>query len=159
MLLLGVISHRFLLVIALGVAASTAKAQDPRLRPGTTIRFSTGTSDRPHIGELARATPDSLFLQSCPTCSSLSYSRIEVNRLAVFRRANRGLRFLTGFGYGGLLGLGAALLGATTCHGGDKCDGWLVLIPTGGLLGGLVGGLVGYLSTPYSWVPIPYGRQ
>ncbi len=148
--------HIFLLLIALGSTSSRAAAQDPRLRPGATIRFGTDTSDALHVGQLALATADSLFLQRCVTCGRLTYSRIEINRLAVFHPAHRGLRFLTGFGYGGLAGLGLGLLAAISCHGiGDECDGGIILIPFGGLLGGLVGGLIGYL-TAYSWDPIAH---
>ena len=147
-------SQSFLLVLAFAAASSTAAAQDARLRPGTTIRFATATSDTVHVAELDHATSDSLYLGRCGTCTRLSYSRMEVNRLAVFHPAHRGSRFLTGFGFGGLAGLGLGLLAATSCHGGDRCDGGIVLIPFGGLLGGLVGGLAGYL-TAYSWDAIP----
>ena len=148
--------HIFLLVIALDMTSSAVAAQDPRLQAGATIRFGTGTSDTLYVGQLARATADSLFLQRCVTCGRLTYSRIEVNRLAVFHPAHRGLRFLSGFGYGGLAGLGLGLLAAKSCHGiGDECDGGILLIPIGGLLGGLVGGLIGYL-TANSWDPITH---
>lgn len=148
-------SHGLILLVALGAALSPATAQDPRLRPGATIRFGPSGTDTVYVGQLARATPDSILLRRCTNCSRLSYSRIDVNRLAVFQPAHRGSRFLTGFGYGGLAGLGLGVILAKSCHGiGDECDGGIVLIPFGGLLGGLIGGLIGYL-TAYTWDPVP----
>jgi hypothetical protein len=142
------------------IAASTSAGQDTRLRPGATIRFNTDTTARPHIGELARATPDSLLLQRCPTCARLGYSLAEVDRLAVFRRVGRGTRFITGYGLGGLIGLGVGALIANACNGiGDECDGTLIIVPAAGVLGGLVVGLIHYWSTPYTWDPIPSGRR
>ena len=137
---------------------SSAAAQDPRLRPGTRIRFGIGTTETLHVAELGQATPDSLVLRQCQSCNRLSYGRVEVNRLAVFSRVPAGMRVVSGFGYGGLVGLGIGLLGASMCHGtGDQCDGGIILVPAVGLLGGLVGALIGYL-TAYSWHPIPGGR-
>src|SRR5437762_4363485 len=133
--------HIFLLVIALGSTSSRATAQDPRLRPGAAIRFGTDTSDALHVGQLARATADSLFLQRCVTCGRLTYSRIEINRLAVFHPAHRGLRFLSGFGYGGLAGLGLGVLAAKSCHGlGYECDGRVSSLSLCGCAGRLGGG-------------------
>lgn len=148
-------SYGLSLLVALVAAFSPAKAQDARLRPGATIRFSPSGTDTVYVGQLARATPDSILLRRCTNCSRLSYSRSDLNRLAVFHPAHRGSRFLTGFGYGGLIGLGLSVIVARSCHGvGDACDGGIVLIPFGGLLGGLVGGLAGYL-TAYTWDPVP----
>ena len=140
-------------------ALSTAAAQETMLRSGARIRFRTNDSvqlakDSLHVAQLARLTRDSLIVQRCMTCARLGYARAEVKHLEVFRPSDRGSRFLTGFGVGGLLGLGLGVLGATTCHGGDKCDGAIFLIPFGGIVGGLIGGMGGYL-TAYRWDAIP----
>ena len=144
----------FLVAVAVGLTASPARAQETLLRPGVTVRFAAGTSDTLHVGVLARATPDSLFLDRCLSCDRLSYSRIEVNRLGVLHPAHRGSRFVSGFGLGGLAGLGLGALVAMSCHGpADRCEDSLIIVPFGGLLGGLIGGLAGYL-TAYSWDPV-----
>jgi len=144
----------FLLAVAVGLTSSPAQAQETLLRPGATVRFASGKSDSLRVGVLARATPDSLFLDRCLSCDRLSYSRSEVNRLGVMHPAHRGSRFVAGFGLGGLAGLGLGALGAMSCRGtADKCEGGVFLVPFIALLGGLIGGLAGYL-TAYSWDPV-----
>lgn len=146
------------LVAALGVWVSSAQAQDPRLRAGVTIRFGTDTTSTLHVAQLEQATRDSLLLRRCETCSRTGYSFSEVNRLAAFQRIPAGMRMVSGFGWGGLLGLGLGAIAATTCHGtADRCEDAFLLVPFTGLLGGFVGALTGYL-TAYRWEPVATGR-
>jgi hypothetical protein len=133
--------------------ASWGGAQSGGVKRGDRIRFSIGAPDSLHVAVLDRLTSDSLFLKSCPTCDRLLYSRAEAGRLAVFRKSGGGMRAISGFGIGGLVGLVVAGLAAANCHGGDRCDGGIVAIPFIGLAGGLVGAIGGYLSG-YKWQPI-----
>jgi hypothetical protein len=147
-----------LFTFSLGALSLSASAQDLLLHPGARIRFGIDTTRALHVADLGQATRDSLLLRDCQTCSRLSYSRLEVNRLAVFRRVPAGMRMVSGFGFGGVAGLALGLIAARTCHGvGDECDGSIVVVPALGLLGGLVGVLAGYL-TAYSWDPVPGGH-
>jgi hypothetical protein len=142
-----------LIALLLVTAASPASAQTGDVARGDRVRFSIGSPDSLYEGVLDRLTPDSLFLESCETCTRLLYSRSEIGRLAVFRKSGGGMRAVTGFGLGGLIGLAIAGFAAASCHGGDKCDGAIVAIPFFGLAGGLIGAIGGYLSG-YKWVPV-----
>lgn len=135
------------------VVSASVAAQGPELRAGTRIRFTVGASDALHVADVTRINGDSVFVDRCLTCTQLSYSRAELSHLAIFQAIPSGMRILSGIGIGGLVGLGVGLAGASSCTGGDRCDGWIVLVPFGAIAGGFVGGLVGYL-TSYRWVPI-----
>ena len=146
--------HHSVLAFCFFVAPSVTAAQSGSVEPGARIRFAIGGTDFLHEATLARIGADSLFLQKCTTCERLTYSRSEVNRLAVFRKSGAGSRAVTGFGIGGLVGLALGGIAMATCHGvGDACDGALVALPFEGLAGGLIGSLAGYL-TGYKWLPI-----
>ena len=126
----------------------------PTPASGPKVRFWIVAGGSVHTAQLRDLTADSLILESCATCSTLRYSRAEVNHIEVFRQLPRGMRTLRGYGYGGLIGLVAGAIVAGTCRGiGDTCDGAILAVPIGGIVGGLIGGLVGYL-TAYRWDPI-----
>ena len=135
------------------VVPSAVAAQQRELRAGTRIRFSLGTSDTLHVADVTRLSGDSVFVDRCLTCSRSSYSRAELNQLAMFRPYHPGRRMVTGFGVGGLAGLALGVVVATKCGGGYRCEDSALAVPFLGLAGGLIGGLAGYL-TGYRWVPI-----
>ena len=151
--LMGRISRHLMLGLLLCTAFFDADAQESYVKEGATIKFQTDSGQLTHTAQLALLTRDSLFLQRCSTCSRLVYSRVEVSHLAVFHAEGRGDRFLTGWLIGTLAGGGLAYVEASTCTGGDKCDGGIVLVPAMAILGGLIGGIAGVLSG-YKWHPI-----
>jgi len=121
---------------------------------GSQVRFWLVAGGTIHTAQLEQLTPDSLILQSCATCTTLRYARADVNNIEMFRRLPSGMRTVSGFGWGGLIGLVAGVIGASTCNKlGDGCDGAILLIPAGAILGGLIGGIAGYLSS-YKWEPV-----
>jgi len=121
---------------------------------GSKVRFWIAAGGSVHTAQLERLTPDSLILQSCATCTTLRYARADVNHIEVFRALPSGMRTLSGYGYGSLIGLVAGVIAASTCHKlGDGCDGAIILVPAGALLGGLIGGIAGYLGS-YAWDPV-----
>lgn len=144
---------RYVIAAGLAFIPLLAAAQERSLAPGSTIRFRTGAEVSPHKAHIERLTRDSLLLRTCASCSKLGFSRSEVNHIELFRRAASGWRVVSGFGFGGLIGLVGGAVVATSCHGGDKCDGAILAVPAGGLLGGLIGGLAAYL-TSYRWEPL-----
>ena len=121
---------------------------------GSQVRFWVVAGGSIHTAQLEQLTPDSLILQSCATCTTLRYARADVNNIEVFRRLPSGMRTVSGFGWGGLIGLVAGVIGASTCNKlGDGCDGAILLIPAGAILGGVIGSLAAYLSS-YKWEPV-----
>ena len=121
---------------------------------GSQVRFWVVAGGSIHTAQLERLTPDSLILQSCVTCTTLRYARADVSSIEVLHRLPSGMRTVDGFGWGGLIGLVAGVIGASTCNKlGDGCDGAILLVPAGAILGGLIGGLAAYLSS-YKWEPV-----
>ena len=121
---------------------------------GSQVRFWVVAGGSIHTAQLEQLTPDSLILQSCATCTTLRYARADVSSIEVLHRLPSGMRTVSGFGWGGLIGLVAGVIGASTCNKlGDGCDGAILLIPAGAILGGLIGGLAAYLSS-YKWEPV-----
>lgn len=144
----SVLSAVLLTPLLLGAQATSSAA------PGSKVRFWIVAGGSVHTAQLERLTPDSLILQSCATCTTLRYARTDVNHIEVFHQLPSGMRTLTGYGYGSLIGLVAGVIAASTCHKvGDGCDGGIVLVPVGAILGGLIGGLAGYLGS-YTWDPV-----
>jgi hypothetical protein len=136
--------------------AEAGVAQEARLAPGARIRFRIGTSDTLHVAELSRGSADSLILQSCQTCSRLSYVRTEVNQLAVFRPLNRGDRIIVGLGIGAAIGAGIGYLSSRNCRTYERCDLAFLAVPVDAILGGIFGGMAGFISA-YRWDPITPG--
>ena len=121
---------------------------------GSQVRFWVVAGGSIHTAQLEQLTPDSLILQSCASCTTLRYARADVSNIEVLKRLPSGMRTVEGFGWGGLIGLVAGVIGASTCNKlGDGCDGAILLIPAGAILGGLIGGLAAYLSS-YKWEPV-----
>lgn len=143
-----ILSSLFLAPLLLG-----AQSTSPPVA-GSQVRFWVVAGGSVHTAQLERLTPDSLILESCATCTILRYARADVNHIEVFHRLPSGMRTVQGFGYGGLIGLVAGVIGASTCHKiGDGCDGAILLVPVGGILGGLIGAIAGHLSS-YKWEPV-----
>jgi len=135
-------------------AVSGVGAQEAVLRPGDKVRFHTDARQAFYFGELGRLTSDSLIMERCESCVSLSYGRSYVHDLAVFRISNRGDRFLTGLFIGGLVGGGLGAISANSCKGtADVCELSGLAIPFGAIAGALVGSAIGFM-TGYRWVPI-----
>jgi len=121
---------------------------------GSQVRFWLVAGGTIHTAQLEQLTPDSLLLQSCATCTTLRYARADVSSIEVLHRLPSGMRTVSGFGWGGLIGLVAGVIGASTCNKlGDGCDGAILLVPAGAILGGLIGSLAAYLSS-YKWEPV-----
>jgi len=121
---------------------------------GSQVRFWLVAGGTIHTAQLEQLTPDSLLLQSCATCTTLRYARADVSSIEVFHQLPSGMRTVQGFGWGGLIGLVAGVIGASTCNKlGDGCDGAILLVPAGAILGGLIGSLAAYLSS-YKWEPV-----
>ena len=121
---------------------------------GSQVRFWVVAGGSIHTAQLEQLTPDSLILQSCATCTTLRYARADVSSIEVLHRLPSGMRTVSGFGWGGLIGLVAGVIGASTCNKlGDGCDGAILLVPAGAILGGLIGSLAAYLSS-YKWEPV-----
>jgi len=135
-------------------AFSTLGAQETVLRPGDRVRFHTGAHETFYIGELGRVTGDSLILERCTTCVSLTYDRASVRDLAVFRAWHRGHRVFTGLLVGGLVGGGLGAVIANTCKGTvDACELSVLAIPFGAIAGAFLGSAIGFM-TGYRWVPV-----
>lgn len=135
--------------------ASSVGAQETVLRSGDRVRFRVDMRDSLSYGKLARFTTDSLILERCFTCVSLTYGRSHVNDLAVFRASHRGDRFVTGLLLGGLVGGGLGVLVAKSCGGTvDACELSVLAIPFGAIAGAFFGSAIGFM-TGYRWVPVP----
>jgi hypothetical protein len=142
-------------ILVMLFAPLTLGAQSTSSPPaGSKVRFWIVAGGSVHTAQLERLTPDSLILQSCATCTTLRYARTEVNHIEVFRALPSGMRTLSGYGYGSLIGLVAGVIAASTCRKlGDGCDGAILLVPAGAILGGLIGAIAGYLGS-YTWDPV-----
>ena len=103
---------RWLLVGSLSVFTVPARAQDPILAPGASIRLvAAAFGVDPVVTRVVRLAGDSLILQTDPRLPELAIARSDITRLEVAAgRANSrdrlmGLGLGTGFGVGVILGL------------------------------------------------------
>ena len=154
--------RRAALVGAVLCAAAPAHGQVSRdsvpIEPGSLVRFQVGTRATLLSGFVTELTSDSLGVERCPACwGRLRYARADLTRLDVRRQQPASSRVLGGFALGGIAGFGLGFLSATTCKGGDRCDGAVVAIPFLAIFGGLFGATVGYL-TSYKWQPVSLAR-
>ena len=153
--------------IALTLAAcllvsSAAGAQSiPPLDRGARVRMESMAIKRRETGIVIGTAGDTLVLATNGGRDTLAVSAGAIDRLELSQGTSS--RSGAGMVYGGLIGLGAGVVGLGVLLSGNDCSGCAVLlaVPVGTMIvGGGIGAVVGAFIRGERWEPVPLvGRR